>query len=344
MRAAVGATDNQATRDETKRGRTSDGPHGSQHAVRVRLRGRGRRWPQRTGRQGGRSLRDDAARASCAERLHGDDRCLPRTHGERWLSGRTSRGARRRRSPARSEDRQDVRVDPRPAARLGPLRRRDLDARDDGQRPRPRSVGFGRRGDGAHHRQRAFRLRLLPSADSDVRRGRRRHPRRAVRGRAFESQGRPRRGGRHRPDCRRSSRARRHLQGDLCERAWAGVPAGRPHAAARRSRGGLRLVAEPTSPGLPAPERHPRHDRHRRQHRPDGLWKRGSPVSNRCRLLTRPVDGRTKAVRRVPHRRAGRGCGGRHSCTAEARQARAASPGRLCGVSRGDGDARAALP
>ena len=170
------------------------------------------RGARAAGRQGGRPLRDDAAGASGAGRLHGDDGCLPRLpHTESGCLPEDSAKSSTARSTARGEDRQDVRVDRRPAARLGALRRGDLDARDDGQHPRPRSVRCGGRRARPRDRQRAFRVRLVPPADSDVRRGRRRHRRPAVRGRAARARGRrPRRRGRHRPHRRRPSRARRH--------------------------------------------------------------------------------------------------------------------------------------
>ena len=116
---------------------------------------------------------------------------------------------------ARGEGRQALRRPRRPAARVRPLGRGDLDARDDGHDPQPRPERRGRRGPREEHRQRAHGLRLVPPADPDVRRGRRRDRRRAVRGRADRPQARARRRAGHRPDRRRLPGAGRHLQGHL---------------------------------------------------------------------------------------------------------------------------------
>ena len=88
---------------------------------------------------------------------------------------------------------QAVRRPGRSAARLRPLGRRGLDARDDGHDPQPRPQR--RRGRRAREddRQRALRLRLVPPADPDVRRGRRRRRGAPLRAVADEHEGGARR-------------------------------------------------------------------------------------------------------------------------------------------------------
>ena len=59
--------------------------------------------------------------------------------------------------PARARDRRELRRSVQPAARLGPVRRRDLDAGDDGHDPRPRAERRDRARPGRRHGERPVR-------------------------------------------------------------------------------------------------------------------------------------------------------------------------------------------
>ena len=133
-------------------------------------------------RQGREPRRDDVgAQAAGAAGLHDHDRRLPGVahRGD-------ARGARRRGRPrtaaARARDGQAARRRARPAARLGPLRREVLDARDDGHGPQPRPQRPLRRGARAPDRRPPLRPRLVPALHLDVRphRARRRRPPRST--------------------------------------------------------------------------------------------------------------------------------------------------------------------
>ena len=117
-----------------------------------------------------------AARRSRSGRLHDHDRRLPRVHASRGglRAGSRTRSTRAHRA-ARGADRQALRRPGRPAARLRALGRRGLDAGDDGHDPQPRPERRRGRGPRAHDRQRGVRARLLPAAHPDVRRDGRRH-------------------------------------------------------------------------------------------------------------------------------------------------------------------------
>ncbi len=83
--------------------------------------------------------------------------------------------------------------DPRdPSARLGPLRRSVLDARDDGHGPERRAERRERRGAHEPDRIRPLRVGFLPTAAADVRQDRDGCGRRAVRGSASMPRKRPR--------------------------------------------------------------------------------------------------------------------------------------------------------
>ena len=126
--------------------------------------------------------RDDADRRSGPRGVHDHDRRLPRLHARGQANaGRARGGDRRARRAPRGARRQAPRRRRRPAARLRALGRRRLDARDDGHDPQPRPQRRRDRGPRAQDRQRALRVRLVPAADPDVRRGRRRHRRARVR-------------------------------------------------------------------------------------------------------------------------------------------------------------------
>ena len=76
---------------------------------------------------------------------------------------------------------------------------------------------------------------------------------------------------------------------------------------AARDHRGLPQLGLASGTRLPAGERHLRLARHRRQHLPDGVRQPGRQLGHRRLLLARPLDGRARAVRRVPPQRAGRG-------------------------------------
>ena len=107
----------------------------------------------------------------------------------RRAARRARRGGRRARAPARGDDRQALRLERRSAARLGALRRGRLDAGDDGHDPQPRPERRGGvEGSRARTGNPRFALRLVPAADPDVRRGRRRDRRAPLRERARAAQ------------------------------------------------------------------------------------------------------------------------------------------------------------
>ena len=280
-------------------------------ALRLRLR-RGLGRPGAARGQGRRARGDDRARRPGPGRLHDHDRRLPRLHGgRRRAPGRArgrGRGAHRR---ARGQDREALRRPRRPAPRLRPLRRRDLDARDDGHDPQPRPRR--RRGRRAREgdRERALRERLLPAADPDVRRGRRRRRRATLRAGAHRPEGGARRQAGRRALGGRPGRAGRDLQADLRRGERRPVPAGRPLPAGEGRSRRLRLLGRAARAGVPAHVRDPRRPRHRRQRRPDGLRQQGRGLRHGRLLHARPVDGGAPALRRVPPERAGRGRRGR---------------------------------
>ena len=133
-------------------------------------------------RQGRRARRDDQRGPPGPARFHDHDRGLQRLlHGggeapRRPLGGRPRGGPR-----GRGADRQAVRRCGGSAARVGPLGRQVLDARDDGHGPQPRAQrGDAPRADRAD-RQRALRLGRLPAVHPDVRADRHGREARAIR-------------------------------------------------------------------------------------------------------------------------------------------------------------------
>ncbi len=304
-----------------------------------------RRRPRAARRQGHRACRDDAARGARAGGLHDHDRRLPRVHARGRAARRPRRRDRRAHRPARAEDGQALRRPRRPAARLGALRRRRLDARDDGHDPEPRPERpRRRRRAGALHRQHALCARLLPAAHPDVRRGRRRRRRAPLRAGAHRSQARPRRAAGRRSHGRRPRAARRDVQGDLPPGDRRRLPAGCARAAPARGARGVPVVAEPARAGVPPHVRDPGRHRHRGERRADGVRQQGRPLRDRRLLHARPVHGRDRPLRRVPRERPGRGRRGRHSHTAAGRGDAGAAPRGLRPAPRDHAPARAALP
>ena len=197
--------------------------------VRIRLRRAVRRRPGASRRQGNRTRRDDPAGNPGARRLHDHDRRLPRVHARRRHPRGARPGDRRADRTARGEGRQAVRRLRRPAARVRALRRRDLDAGDDGHDPQRRHERRRGARSRASDRQPGVRVRLLPASDPDVRRDR-------GRDRAGHLQGRP-----------VQSRADgRDVQDRLPPRDGRGLPAGRARAAPPRGRRRLRVVEHPS--------------------------------------------------------------------------------------------------
>ena len=190
----------------------------------------------------------------------------------------------------------------RPAARLRPLRRGDLDAGDDGHDPQRRPRRRVGRGPGGARGQPPLRLRLVPAADPDVRRHGRRRRRPPLRVGALLAEARARGRAGRRADRRRPRRARRALQGDLRGLDRPAVPAGRARAARTRGRGRVQVVGHAARPGVPPRARDPGRPRHGRERRPDGVRQQGRDLGDRRRVHARPVHRRARDVRRVPRR------------------------------------------
>ena len=203
-----------------------------------------------------------------------------------------------------------------------------------------------RRGRGARRAdgERAVRVRLLPAADPDVRRGGGRDRRAPLRERALVAEGAARRPARHGSVGRRPARARRDVQGDLPRGDRRRVRRGRARAAAAGRAGGVRLVGHAAGAGLPARARHPRRSRDRGQRRADGVRQQGRPLGHGRRVHPRPVDRRDRSLRRVPGERAGRGRRGRDPHAAADRgDARCPAEG-VRPAGRDDAPPRGALP
>ena len=238
-----------------------------------------------------------AARRPGARRLHDHDRRLPRVHAR----GRAARRASRTRSPStsrgsRRQTGQALRRHERPAARLGALGRGGLDARDDGHDPEPRPERRRGRGARRRDRQRALRARLVPAADPDVRRGRRRHRRPPLRARARRPQARARRRSRTSISPPTTSR-------ELVDDVQGDLPAGdgrrrsrrtRASSCARAVRRSLRVVENPRAQVYRRTYDDPRRHRHGGQRRADGVRQQGRPLRDGRLLHARPVDRRAR--------------------------------------------------
>ncbi len=296
--------------------------------------------PRAARRQGGRPGRDDGARRSGPRRLHDHDGCLPRLHGRRQAGPRRARRrGRRAHRRTRGTIGKALRRPVGPAADVGAVGRRDLDARDDGHDPQPRPERRRGRGAGGVDRQPAVRVRLVPAPDPDVRRGRGRRRRAALRERDLGSEGGARRVERPRARRRGSARADRDVPAHLRGRGRVGLPPGSARAATPRLPGRLRLVGRAPRAGLPAHVRDPRRHRHGGQRRPDGVRQQGRELRHGRVLHPRPVDRRVDPLRRVPRQRAGRGRRRGHpDARADLGDARPAAGG----LRAADGDARPA--
>ena len=252
------------------------------------------RAPRREGR---RPRGDDRARRPGAGRIHDHDRGLPRVHAARRARPGRAR-AEIDEHVARLEERtgQALRRPGRPAARLGPLGRRDLDAGDDGHDPQPRPQRRGGRGARAATGQPPLRVRLVPPADPDVRRGRRRR-----RGRTSsrtssqalkERARRARRTSSSTPTTCASCRARSR---DLRARGRRAVPAGRARAAPARDAAPCSTRGVAARAGLPAAPTRSRTTSARRS--TSSRWSSATRATApaRASLHARPVHGRARA-------------------------------------------------
>ena len=208
------------------------------------------------------------------------------------LQEHTGKHARRRRGPA---------------ARLRPLRRPRVDARDARHGPQPRPQRHLRRGPRARDRERPLRLGLLPALPPDVRQRLARDRRRGVREGDHRGQVRPRRRGRHRARHGRAQGARRPLQGAVQGRDRRGLPAGPAGAAAARDPRRVRLLDRRARHRVPAHQPHPRRVGHGGQRPADGVRQQGRHVRLRRRVQPRRGDRRARAERRLPPERPGRG-------------------------------------
>ena len=282
------------------------------------------------GGKGLRALGDGAPRRARPRRLHDHDRRLPCLHGSRRRAPSRSRGRDRgARRQARACDRCGLRRSLQPAARLGSLGRGDLDAGHDGHDPRPRSQRRDDERAGRSDRQRAVRLRLVPTADPDVRRGRRGSRRASLRARADRAQGRVRRRRRRRADRARPAAADRALPADLRGRGGPAVPARRARAAAARGARGLRLVELGARPRVPPDLRDPGRARDCRERDADGVREQGRRLRDRRLLQPRPLDRRARSLRRVPGQRSGGGRRRGHPAAPHARRHARPVPGRV---------------
>ena len=162
-------------------------------------------------------------------------------------------------------------------------------------------------GPGRGHGERPLRLRLVPPADPDVRRGRRGHRRAPLRAGAHGAQGRMRHPRGRRAGGARSAEADRALPADLRGRGGQAIPARRTRAAAACGLRGLRLVELAARTRVPADLRDLRGARDRRERDADGVREQGRRLRDRRLLQPRPLDRRARHLRRVPDQRSGGG-------------------------------------
>ena len=144
--------------------------------------------------------------------------------------------------------------------------------------------------------RRALRLRLLPPLRPDVRPHRARRPGRGASTTPLEAL-KERTGALPTPSSR--AEALRSLSEELQGRRRRAhrrpVPPGPDRSAARRDRGGLRVLERRPRDGVPHPRAHPARPRHRGQRPGDGLRESRRPVRHRRRVHPRPGHGRARA-------------------------------------------------
>ena len=102
------------------------------------------------------------------------------------------------------------------------------------------------------------------------------------------------------------------LQGHRRKGTRQGLPAGSAGAALGRHRRSVRLMDECPRHQVPRAARHPGELGHGGERPGDGVRQHGRHVRDRRRLHAQSVDRRERALRRVPHQRAGRGRRRRH--------------------------------
>ena len=200
--------------------------------LRLRLRGAVRGRARAARRQGDRARRDDAAGCAGAGGVHDHDGRLPRVHARRRSC---RRGSRRRSTSTFGGWRQKT------GKRFGsaddPLLvsvRSGAAVSMPGMMDTILNLGLNdeaAEGLAARTGESAVRVRLVPAADPDVRRGGRRDRRAPLRGGAQRAEEGARGAAGHRSDGRRSARAGRDVQADLRGRDRRRLPDGR----ARRS-------------------------------------------------------------------------------------------------------------
>ena len=167
-------------------------------------------------------------------------------------------------------------------------------------------------------RQRALRLRLLPSLRPDVRRRRARAQAGdqggggSVRDRVAGEEARPRRHARHRPQRGSAPGAGLRVQGAHQDAPGRALSGGSARAALGRHRRRVRLVEQRSRHRLPQAERHPRELGHGGQRAVDGVRQHGRRLRHRRGVHARSRQRREPLLRRVPDERAGRGRRGRH--------------------------------
>ena len=294
--------------------------------LRRRPQRRARRDAQPARRQGRQSGRDGEHRPARAAGLHHHHRGLHLVLRARQAvprgSARAGHGGAR---PDRGGGRQPLRRPAQAAARLGALRGARVHAGDDGHRAEPRPQRPDGRGTRGGLGRRALRLGQLPPLHPDVRLGRARHRPPPLRGDHRERQARRGRDGGHGAHRPRLARRGGRLQGDGGGGARRALSAGPRRPALGRHRRRVRVLDEPARQHLPPPARHPRRLGHRGERAGHGVRQHGRGLRHRRLLHPRPVDGRERLLRRVPHQRPGRGRRGRHPhAAADERSARQA--------------------
>ena len=209
---------------------------------------------------------------------------------------------------ARGEDGQAARRRRRPAARLGALGRAVLDAGDDGHRPQPRAQRrVGRRAsrkqtdnerfayDSYRRFVQMFGKIVLDVAGDEFEDA----LERAARG--------ARRRDRPRALGRRPQGPGRHVQGDRAGRGGHRVPrTTRTSSSATRSKPCSSRGTASARVDYRRDGEDPRRPRHRGQRADDGVRQQGRRLRHRRRVHPQPGDRRERAVRRLPHERAGR--------------------------------------
>ena len=178
------------------------------------MRGR----PRAARRQGDRPRRDDAAGCAGAGRVHDHDGCVPRVHAHEGAAGGARGGGRRarRRLEAKTGKRFGSADDP-----LLVSVRSGAAVSMPGMMDTILNLGLNdeaAEGLGGAHGESALRVRLVPAADPDVRRGGRRDRRAPLRVGAERAEGGAWGAAGHRSDGGRSARAGRDVQADLRRR------------------------------------------------------------------------------------------------------------------------------